>query len=95
MLQDPNLIDLLDPNLIDPADEFQRRVLEELSAHVRRCEQEAAETEQAVLGDFTIGDDEEDEPLLRIQFLCEPGQEAQVISVEDSTGREWTPTTLH
>lgn len=42
-----------------------------------------------------MGDDEDDEPILRIQFLCQPGEETQVISVESSTGREWIPTTLH
>lgn len=86
--------DLGSRDLIDSADEFQQRVLEELSEHVRRCQKEAAETKQAVLGDFKVGDDEE-EPILRIQFLCEPGQEAQVISVESSAGCEWTSTTLH
>jgi len=83
-------------SLIDSADEFQRRVLEELREHVRRCEKEAAETKQAVLGDFTVGDDEEeDEPILRIRFLCEPGEDARVLSVDDSTGREWRSATLH
>jgi hypothetical protein len=91
MLQDPGT-----RNLIDSADEFQRRVLEELSEHVHRCEKEAAETKQAVLGDFMVGnDDEEDKPLLRIRFLCEPGQEARVISVDDSSGNEWRSATFH
>jgi hypothetical protein len=80
--------------LIDSADEFERRVLEELCEYVRRCEKEAAETGRAVLGDFKVGDDE-DEPILRIQFLCEPDQEAQVLSVEDSTGHEWPVATFH
>lgn len=41
--------------LIDSANELQRRLLEELSEHIHRCELEAAETERAVLGDFTRG----------------------------------------
>jgi hypothetical protein len=90
MLQDPSTRDL-----IDSADEFQKRVLEELSEHVRRCEKEAAETGRAVLGDFTVGEDEEDELIFRIQFLCEPDQQARVLSVEDSTGHEWPAATVH
>jgi len=94
MLQDPGT-----RNLIDSADEFQRRVLEELSEHVRCCEREAAETERPVLGDFMVGADNGDEPILRIQFICEPGKEARVLSIDgqgdSSTGHKWPPTALH
>ena len=92
MLQDPGT-----RNLIDSADEFQRRVLEELSEHVHRCEKEAAETARVVLGDFRVGDDDGDEPLLRILFICTPGQEARVVSVDglDASATELPSPTLH
>jgi hypothetical protein len=94
MLQDPGT-----RNLIDSADDFQRRVLEELTKHVRCCEKEAAETGLTVMGDFIVGDDEGDEPILRIRFICEPGKEVRVISVDgqrdNSTGDDWPPATLH
>ena len=91
MLQNPGT-----RSLIDSADEFQRRVLEELSEHVRRCEREASETARVVLGDFRVGDDA-DEPLLRIVFICKPGQEAQVISVDgcEAGSTESPSPTLH
>jgi hypothetical protein len=89
------LRDLDTRNLIDSADEFQRQVLEELSEHVRRCEEEVAETGRAVLGDFTVGDDDRDEPILRICFLCEPGQEVQVVSVDGVSADDWPPATFH
>jgi hypothetical protein len=89
MLQDVSTKDL-----IDSTDELQRRVLEEFGEHIRRCEEEAAETGRAVRGDFMVGDDEGDEPILRVRFLCEPRKEARVLSVEDSTGHELPPAVL-
>ena len=90
MLQDPGT-----RNLIDSADEFQRQVLEELSEHVRRCEKEAAETVSVVLGDFRV--DDGGEPVLRICFICKPGQETRVISVDgyEASSTESSPLTLH
>ena len=83
-------------NLIVSADEFQQRVLEALGEHVHRCHEEAAETGQAVMGDFVVGDkDDGDEPILRIQFVCEPGQEARVISVGGLSVDDWPPATFH
>ena len=68
--------------LLDSADDFQRRVLDELLEHLQRCEKEAAESGDAVLGEFMFGDHDRDAPLLRIRFICEPGEAARVIGVD-------------
>jgi hypothetical protein len=68
--------------LLDSVDDFQRRVLDELLDHLHRCEREAAESGSAVLGEFMFGDHDKDEPLLRVRFICEPGEAARVIGVD-------------
>ena len=66
-----------------------------ISEHVRRCEKEAAETVSVVLGDFRV--DDGGEPVLRICFICKPGQETRVISVDgyEASSTESSPLTLH
>jgi hypothetical protein len=68
--------------LLDSADDLQRRVLAELLDHLHRCEREAAESGGAILGEFMFGDHDKDEPLLRVRFICEPGEAARVIGVD-------------
>ena len=55
----------------------------------------AAVTDSAAVKVAESDDEEEDEPILRIRFLCEPGEDARVLSVDDSTGHEWRSATLH
>ncbi len=68
--------------LIESSGAFQLRMLEALGSHVRQCAAQADATGRAVVGDFTVGDEDRSEPLLRIRFVCEPGGESRVISVD-------------
>ncbi len=69
-------------NLVDSLEEFRSLVLAAFRRKLRVAEEEAAQAGRAVLGEFSVGTGQLPEPLLRIQYICEPGKPGRVIMVD-------------
>ena len=67
---------------VDTLEEFRSLVLDKLRQKLRLGEKQATETGHTVADEFTIGAEHLLEPLLRIRFVCEPGQVARVVAVD-------------
>lgn len=68
--------------LVDSLEEFRVLVLVAFRKKLRVAEEEAAQVGRAVLGEFSVGAELLPEPLLRIRYICEPGEAGRVITVD-------------
>ncbi len=68
--------------LVDSLEEFRILVLVAFRKKLRVAEEEAAQAGEAVLGEFSVGAEQLPEPLLRIRYICEPGEAARVMRVD-------------
>ena len=68
--------------LVDSLEKFRRLVLDKLRQKLRHGEKQAEEVGQTIVDEFRVGAERFAEPLLVIRFVCEPGKDARVITVD-------------
>jgi hypothetical protein len=66
--------------LNDASEEFRKLMVKEIYRNLGDSEKEAAETGQTIVGALRISLEQEDELLLLVHFICEPGQTARVLT---------------